>query len=377
MKPFDGFGDSLRELLVNNVMSLRPAQDEESVVRDVFERAKGVPLIDSYALYQTLDEAWDNMSADVEMIQGEGFHKAVSSVDAHMVVKKNGDREEEVQDKAEPWMGHVLPFDLVQAQCFASELDKIQACDNRTSQAQSNMDSLFGEIAEEDKDGAVFCKDSGDGFDIKGVTAAIAEQYALENAEIATLIEYNQLLDAKASVTELRAFIHSKEGCVQWFAMRARRDGTYTKANVNKRIAALCDGHHIEEGSLLDILIHVRDLEAKRKDAIRETKDKGKRLYDKTVDFVRNIDDATARKLLAAKWIEPVVLAFANAPEERVDYLVGALNALREKYEITFAEIDRQIVDTSRELVGLLGQLRGNDNDMAGIAELIKLLGNE
>lgn len=40
-------------------------------------------------------------------------------------------------------------------------------------------------------------------------------------------------------------------------------------------------------------------------------------------------------------------------------------------------DIDEEIESTSHEIVELLGQLTGGEKDMAGIAELIEILGGE
>lgn len=53
------------------------------------------------------------------------------------------------------------------------------------------------------------------------------------------------------------------------------------------------------------------------------------------------------------------------------------VQALRDKYSETYADIDAQIQQAESELVGMLGQLTGNEYDMAGINELAKLLGGE
>ena len=57
--------------------------------------------------------------------------------------------------------------------------------------------------------------------------------------------------------------------------------------------------------------------------------------------------------------------------------MVDELQALSNKYATTYADIDEQIRQAEAELVGMLGNLCGNDYDMAGIRELAVLLGGE
>lgn len=58
-----------------------------------------------------------------------------------------------------------------------------------------------------------------------------------------------------------------------------------------------------------------------------------------------------------------------------LDIFIEKLEALGKKYEITFADIEREIAEEERELCTLLGELRGSEYDMKGVTELKSLLG--
>ena len=60
-----------------------------------------------------------------------------------------------------------------------------------------------------------------------------------------------------------------------------------------------------------------------------------------------------------------------------IDSLIDKVKDLSHKYETTFAEVDEQIRTEESNLSQMLGQLTGNDSDMAGIHELMDLLGGE
>lgn len=66
-----------------------------------------------------------------------------------------------------------------------------------------------------------------------------------------------------------------------------------------------------------------------------------------------------------------------SLPDAVLDDFVKQLDAVCKKYETTFEDVESQIADTERELLGLLDDLQGNEFDMKGIAELKKLLGGE
>lgn len=81
-----------------------------------------VSFVDAYAAYQVLDDSWQKtISIDLETIQAEG-HDTVRKVDANMVVKKKGGKDVEVPDG---WVGHILPFDLVQGNFLTLILRKL------------------------------------------------------------------------------------------------------------------------------------------------------------------------------------------------------------------------------------------------------------
>ena len=64
-------------------------------------------------------------------------------------------------------------------------------------------------------------------------------------------------------------------------------------------------------------------------------------------------------------------------PDAVIGDFVDELNTLSRKYSTTYADIDAQIRDAESQLVGMLGNLCGNEYDMAGIRELVALLGGE
>ena len=62
-------------------------------------------------------------------------------------------------------------------------------------------------------------------------------------------------------------------------------------------------------------------------------------------------------------------------PDALVDGFVAKLEKLAEKYSSTLSELDEEIRETERELSEMIGQLTGSAYDMAGLAEIRKMLG--
>lgn len=107
---FNGFDRYLNTQLIENWQSVKRNQCESALSAELFNRLASNNLIDKYQAYQFLSDQWQIISADLEMMQTEGF-SATKQVDANMVIKKKNGQDTDVQDD---WKGHILPFDLVQ-----------------------------------------------------------------------------------------------------------------------------------------------------------------------------------------------------------------------------------------------------------------------
>ena len=89
-------------------------------------------LVDKYDAYQVLDDVWNGISTDLEMMQTEGF-EAVKKVDANIETKKKDGKTVTVQNG---WIGHIIPFDLIQSEYFAEDVDAISNVENRMQEIE-------------------------------------------------------------------------------------------------------------------------------------------------------------------------------------------------------------------------------------------------
>lgn len=154
IKRYQDAFSGLRRKLVSDLIGRWDAVDslgeEESVASDIFQRVSDFSLVDKYEAYQVLDNAWEGISADLEMLQTEGFD-AARRVDPLMVLKKKGGKDVEVQDG---WKGHVLPFGLVQEALLSDELSALRAVEDELARVSGECDSLKEELPQEgDGDG--------------------------------------------------------------------------------------------------------------------------------------------------------------------------------------------------------------------------------
>lgn len=161
----------LRGQLLEQMETLNRNQEESVLSADVFKRLSDIPLVDPYEAYQMLDDAWSHISIDLEIIQTEGF-AATKQVDPNMVLKKKDGHDQEVQ---EGWVGHVLPFSMVQERYLKAELTAILEKEARLSEIASQYEELLDALSEEDKS-KDFTNETGDAFVWAEVKKAIKAQ---------------------------------------------------------------------------------------------------------------------------------------------------------------------------------------------------------
>lgn len=311
---FGDFGMWLYDELVDEATLVSRDQEESILADEVFRRLEGIPLVDRYDAYQMLDDTWQQIVIDLEIIQTEGFD-AVRRVDPNMVVKKKKGKDIEVQDG---WIGRVLPFELVQHEMLSDEAAEIDTLEERLSAIASEVAEILDELTEDEKQEATDAlNENSDAFvanKIKGVVKTLKA-------------------DMGAGANESDSFPCKLE-----------------------RAAALFD---------------------EEKAVKKKLKEAEVMLEDKTKDTIEGLTDEQVCSLLDAKWNKPLIQQLGSLPNAVVDELVAKVGALRDKYATTYADIDAEIQSIEAELVGMLGNLTGNEFDMAGVGELAKLLGGE
>lgn len=145
---FRDFDDYLYDELVVKMNTLGISKTEEVLSSAIFERLSAIPLVDKYEAYQLLDDDWTKIAIDLEILQTEGF-EATKAVDPNMVVKKQGNSEQEVQ---EGWKGRIMPFDLIQDTLLSNEKKAIKEKENRLSEIASEYEAILDTLTEEEKE---------------------------------------------------------------------------------------------------------------------------------------------------------------------------------------------------------------------------------
>ena len=307
---FVDFNPWLRRALLDHMLTLNVHGQEALISEELFTRLAPLPLIDRYHAYQILDDHWQPIATDLEILQTEGFD-ATRVVDPNFVTKKKDGKDVEVQ---EGWKGRIMPFELVQLTYLKDELDALRTKETRLSEITASIEETLDGLSEEEKSFDAV-NDAGDKF----VGAAVTKE-------------------AKSLLAE------------------AKKSGDFEADSYEAKI------------------IQVADWLAEEKTLKAAIKQAAAALHLKTKATIEGLSDAQVHELLERKWIVPLSDSLHRLPNQQLDGLIGKLEALVEKYRITYADNAREIQQVETELAGMIGELDANEFDLKGLDELKNLL---
>ncbi|HGK4850837.1 TPA: hypothetical protein ACJ2X1_002213 [Yersinia enterocolitica] len=248
------------------------------------------------------------------MMQTEGF-SAAKQVDPNIVIKKKNGQDTEVQDG---WKGHILPFDLVQQTYLSDDLQALAAKETRLAEIASTLEEILESLTEEEKEQDTV-KESQDGF---------------ANAEV-----------GKAA----KVFLKEQKDAKTKFA----------------------------EDSYEAKIIRANKLIDEEKSLKKTVKDAATALHLKTKITIEALTDEQVNNLLHLKWIAPLSTELAAMPNTVISQLTSQVQALADKYAVTYSQVANEIKNTEQELAQMMSQLTGNEFDMQGLNELTRLLKGE
>ena len=310
---FAGFDDFLKNELLTNTESVKVNSEEPILSEAIFSRLESIPLIDKYDAYQILDDRWNVISVDLEIIQTEGF-AANKAVDPNMVIKKVKGKDQEVQ---EGWVGRIMPFELVQETYLKNELKQIKEKEQRLFEITSGIEELFDSFSEEEKEGDTV-NEAKDSF----VNAAVGKEAKLLKVE-------------------------------------EKKNGVFEEDTYEAKI--------LKVDKLID----------EQKKLNSQVKAETAKLHAKTKKTIEELTDEQVYELLELKWITPLINSLNNLPNGVLQQLVDKVQALAEKYATTFADVMNEIDKTKSSLALQIDELTGNEFDMKGLSEFKVLLNAE
>ncbi|MDO9270001.1 MAG: type I restriction-modification system subunit M [Methylobacter sp.] len=307
---FIGFDRYLKTELITQWSTVNIAQQEGVLSDALFARLEktalnNIALIDKYQAYQLLDNHWQTTAADLEMLQTEGF-AASKQVDPNRVTKKVKGKDTEVQDG---WVGHILPFALVQSTYLNDELQALKQQENRLAEIAAEFEAILDALSEEEK-ALDTVNESGDGF----VNAAVGKVAKQLNAEAKQGAAFEQE-SYEAKIIKVDALINEEK-------------------TLKKTVKTAADELHL-----------------------------------KTKATIENLSDQQVNTLLELKWITPLLGELNKLPSNLIHQLTRQVQTLADKYVTTYADVAKEIKITEQTLAGLIDELSGNEFDQQGLAE--------
>ncbi|MBW7571861.1 type I restriction-modification system subunit M [Caproiciproducens faecalis] len=364
---FDGYLDSE---LIEKMQELNITQEEAAISENIFGRIAAIPLIDKYKAYQLLDDEWSKISTDLEIIQTEGF-ASTKQVDPNMVIKKKDGKDEEVQDG---WIGHVIPFELVQTTLLKEQSAEVKAKEKRLEDITAEYTEIIESFSEEEKVGD-FLNDDNDAFVPAEVRKKLKEIYEdADSPELSGLYGYLSLIDKKENKSAKLQYI-AEHTEVDWSAIEG--SGVYAKGKVTARIKALQEGYTFPEDSFEAKLVQAVSLMDEEKDLKKEAKELAAALHLLTKKTIENLSDEQALELLWLKWISPLSASLHAMPVSIINDLVHSIQALVEKYAVTGLDLETQIKESEASLSAMIDDLQGSEYDRKGLSEFQSLLKGE
>ncbi|MBL0737809.1 type I restriction-modification system subunit M [Flavobacterium sp. GN10] len=307
---FENFDAFLKKELLDNMLTVHVPRQEEILGNNMFKRLEPIALIDQYEAYQLLDDQWEAIKVDLEIIQTEGF-VATKIVDPNMVLKKKDGKEIEIQ---EGWKGRVMPFPLVQETYLKEALQNVQQNENRLVEITAIYEELLEQLTEDDKEEDTV-NEAKDGF---------------VNAEVIKLAKQ-------------------------------------IKADSKKNAP-------VEKDSYEATILKVETLITEEKELKKALKIAQAQLHLETKTTIETLTEAQVYELLELKWINPIIASLNNLTKTTVEELTTKVQALADKYSTTYAEVAQQINEAENTLAQLIDELEGNDFDMKGLNEFKTLL---
>jgi len=247
------------------------------------------------------------------MLQTEGF-EARKRVDPNIVTKKVRGKDTEVQDG---WVGHIMPFDLVQTTYLNDELHALKEKENRLVEISTEFESILDSLSEEEKE-ADSIKENKEGF----VNAVVVKQ-------------------------------------AKQFKQKQKQNGAF--------------GSERYETKIIQVDALVTEEKALKKSVKADTE----ALHLKTKATIENLSDEQVDNLLELKWITPLLGELSQLPNNLIHQLTSQVQKLADKYATTYADVASEIKNTEQTLAGLIDELSGNEFDQQGLAEFKTFLQGE
>ena len=306
--------DYLENEFFANIESLHINSEEAKIANSIKEHLNEDYLIDYYDCFEALDNVYQNMIGDLEIVKEQGFG-AARIIDEVKVLKKDT-KTKKLEEKVVGYDGRLIPFSLIQKVYFDDSLIKVISFANDLSSLDAEKSDLLNSIDPNDK-----------------------EELIKENSED---IDSKKL---KSKIVEIK--------------------------KQQKR------GAEFDEDSYENILLKIDGINEKTKSIKKDLKSSKESLEELTKNKIMNLSDDEIHNLLIDKWVNPICNNINDLSFKLIKDFEKNIKLLCKKYETTYLELDKQIKETETSLGAMVDELEANEFDKKGLDEFKKLLGGK
>lgn len=367
-KAFDGFYEMLQEDLIDGILDVVAEQEKEKITEDIFDRIDPIKLADRYVAYQVFAKYWDIISADIEMLQTEGF-QVITQVDPNMVIKKNNKNDDEVTEVQDGWKGHILPFELVQERFMPDDVEAIRVLEDRLSEISGEYAEIIDSLEEDEKQGS-FLNEANDAFVTKELKVTCNE--ILQDIESDEINALNKCLTIPQK--EQLDFINSHSD-IGWDEIEKNKDGTCKKPSLIGRIQRLKMEYKFPEDSFESKLLMALRLSDEESAVKKDVKQKKEALHIKTKEVIEKLNEDEALEIVEQKWIALLVNDLDSISSTIIFEVINKMEYLASKYSTTMHDIQSEKTDVRNSLAEMVNMLNADGSDFEGLLEFKKILG--
>ena len=346
---------------------------KEEITAKIFANCCHFDIVDKYLVYKAFDDSWEQISADVEAISEQGFDAARKTEPVEMYDKKAGDAVVKGEE------GAIIPFALIQKHLYSDDYERMESLKRELESTTADYDSLWEEFDDELK-GDLKKQDSSaddEQEDVKIDTKQLAKRYqeiisALSNDMTRKYDEYF------AMKPKQKVVFQSEHTELTWPPETEKtKNGVYKQPAVRTIVESIKNEIEIPEDDDDYKIRRLYLLGQQITSLKKQIKDLKTDLDINARKDIVGLQDDVIKALLKEKWLSPVMQGINSIPNSIKRELNRTIQDLITKYQYPITELDTEIDKTENILSGLLGDLSGNDYDMAAINEMIKLLGGE
>lgn len=201
-RTMDGIDAYLHQQLLSSINDVAINQEEDVISDELFARLGKHPIFNPYDVYQLLDDSWQVIATDLEILQTEGWDK-VREVEPNMVLKKKKDKDSGVETEIEVqegWKGRIMPFELVQKLFLADILARIADVETEVAECASDIESRLSELSDENREKYIDAE--SEKLDTKLLAADVKAMQKDPDLKDPELLELQRLLNRQKEINK-------------------------------------------------------------------------------------------------------------------------------------------------------------------------------